>query len=317
MDEKPETGWIHRLREAMAQRSVRITIALVLLVVGAGLFLFPEQGSYAIGLDYLNGRGNELVDEALKKNGQAFLIVSGIKATLALIEGSSIGVGFDLEVGDLAQPTYDYVDFIWKMFLWATTILLAYKVLIESGILDIGLQLAGIGLLLMLPALAWPEKWRGVARWARRLVIGGLFMAFIVPMALIISDALSGHYTGPLRENQMAAMERSRMEFLQVKSTFMAIRDDIELRSPGQSLENVRARLITLISRMQRLGIEVFSTFLYFVLVSLFDLLALPFATALFLTWLAKTALGQAQRVELINPRDIQLEQAHPTGENA
>jgi hypothetical protein len=296
---------MQRWREAIGSPRVRLAVALVMLLLGVSFLFFTDQGSYAIGLDYLNTRGDELIDEGLRRNGEAFLIVSGVKATLALIEGSSVGVGFDLEVGDLVQPTYDYVDAIWKMFFWATTILLAYKVLLESGILDIGLQVAGLGLLLMLPALIWPEKWRKVTRWSRRLVVGGLFFAFVVPTALIASNTLSRHYTQPLRQSQMDAMARTRQEFVQLKNTMMSLRDDIELRKPGESIDNVRARFISLISRMQRLSADGLTTFLYFVLVTLFDLLALPFATALFLTWLARGALGKVQQVELINPHQV------------
>jgi len=97
----------------------------------------------------LSNAAHGLVDECIVRDFKTFAGMSGIKGGLAVLEGSSVGVGFELEIGDLAQPLYDYVDFFWKALLYALVVLGFYKLLIEAGLLTVGLKIVGIGLLLL------------------------------------------------------------------------------------------------------------------------------------------------------------------------
>ncbi|NQU44987.1 hypothetical protein HQ520_17005, partial [bacterium] len=130
-------------------RQTAIAVGAFLCLLGALLLVFPAPCGRLLLHGYLQEQSAGLVDEALEDNVKGFAAVSAVKAALALVEGSSVGVGFDLQVGDLVQPAYDYVDFVWRVFLWATFILMTYKILLETGILGLGIQLAGVGLILL------------------------------------------------------------------------------------------------------------------------------------------------------------------------
>jgi len=66
----------------------------------------------------LKGPSLDLTRYTLERQSGSFLLVSTLKSSLAMIEGSDIGIGFRLEVGDIVQSTYDLVDFTWKMLLY-------------------------------------------------------------------------------------------------------------------------------------------------------------------------------------------------------
>ena len=180
---------------------VKIALISISLILGLYFLFGAKLGVQKITFqDALSVKASEKIDETLKKNLVVFATVSTIKATLALIEGSSLGVGFELEVGDLVQPAYDYIDFVWRLFLYAILILTFYKLVIESGILGLGIQIVGIALLLWGLSFIWAKKKEEIKLWARRCFALGVLIAYIVPLILIGSNYLSSLYTAPLKE---------------------------------------------------------------------------------------------------------------------
>ena len=116
---------------------------------------------------YLNSNAAEQIDQTLENNLLVFATISTIKAAVALIEGSSMGVGVELEVGDLVQPAYDYIDFVWRLFLYAILLMTFYKLLFESGVLGVGFQILGLGLLLWGLSQLWPSAKADIRLWAK------------------------------------------------------------------------------------------------------------------------------------------------------
>ena len=62
---------------------------------------FPGPVAQYTGYDALNAHAMSLVDESLERDQATFLVITAIKASLAVIEGSEVGVGFELEIGDI------------------------------------------------------------------------------------------------------------------------------------------------------------------------------------------------------------------------
>ena len=71
----------------------------------------------ALGHEVVSEAAEAGIDRGLARNSKTFLSLSGMKALLATIEGTGVGVGFELQVGDLVQPAYDAVDVVWRAFL--------------------------------------------------------------------------------------------------------------------------------------------------------------------------------------------------------
>ena len=72
------------------------------------------------------------LDESYDRALEGFLVLSAVKSGLAVIEGSEVGIGFSLEVGDLVQSVYDYVNIAWKTVLAGGTILLITRLALDG-----------------------------------------------------------------------------------------------------------------------------------------------------------------------------------------
>lgn len=271
----------------------RITVT----VLSGALGLWAIFGSLSMGQFFqqaaLTEKGAALVDAGLQDNARAFLALSAVKAALALVEGSSIGVGFDLQLGDMIQPAYDYVDFIWRVFLWANVILLLYKILLETGLLSLGVPLAGLGLLFWTGGIF---PWPGAALlrlWGRRLFMAGLLVAYLIPLSLMGANTLSQHYTQPLKDRQKTHMVEMQHRFQQARQQFLNLRADISLTRPSESVERIKNSVLGLVHSISNLTLEGGRSFLYYILVLFFELLVLPFLTAFILYQAVQALLGQ------------------------
>lgn len=279
--------------EPQPRRAWRVGAAVVLGALGLLLLLAPAWVGRTVGAQALNAHGLQLVDASIERTLVAFGTVSAVKATLAIVEGSAVGVGFHLEIGDLVQPAYDYVDFVWDIFLWANLVLMAYKILLETGILVIGFQIAGVGCGILALGLLPARRAPGVRRWGRRLLAYGLLFTVVVPLSLMASDALGRRYTEPLKEQQHRRMEEVERELDEARRRFTDLRTQISLFKPGDSLTSLKASMSRVAETMGGMARTGAVSFMYYVAIVLFELLVLPFATALML-WLAvKFILGR------------------------
>ncbi|MBN1981640.1 MAG: hypothetical protein JW795_08920 [Chitinivibrionales bacterium] len=106
---------------------------LAIIAVLKGLDPLIERGP----MRYINQDNTRYLDAAYEKSIKGSLILSVIKSTVAIIEGSEVGIGFSLEIGDIVQALYDYIDIAWKTALAASAILLMTKVIYSViGMID-------------------------------------------------------------------------------------------------------------------------------------------------------------------------------------
>ena len=80
----------------------------------------------------LSDANRTYLDESFDRSMKGFLVLSAIKSGLAVLEGSEVGIGFNLEVGDIVQSIYDYVDVAWKTALAGGTILLLIQLILQT-----------------------------------------------------------------------------------------------------------------------------------------------------------------------------------------
>ncbi len=112
----------------------RILIILLLLLCS-----FAAIGGHfdrligKVGLDKIANYNDQYLKESFNNSVAVFLTLSVIKSGMATIEGSEAGiVVFNLEVGDIVQSVYDYVDIAWKTTLAASTILLLTRLILQT-----------------------------------------------------------------------------------------------------------------------------------------------------------------------------------------
>lgn len=165
----------------------RVVSIVVALAVAAIAFLgWIDRPLSVIGGGPLQRSNEAYLTKSFNKALAAFGTMSILKAGLDVIEGSEIGASFgvtaNLQVGDIVQPAYDYVDIAWRTMLTGCVTLLSIRFLLQTAaILDS--YLLGVTLLLLAAFLS--SHW-----WSRRLpglkntIRDALSMAIVVTLAL-------------------------------------------------------------------------------------------------------------------------------------
>ncbi len=194
---------------------------LVLAAVLFGAAVLAVNGTLdrmagPLGLDWLAGRNDAYLQAAGEKATRGFLVLSAVKSGLAVIEGSSVGVGFDLELGDLVQSIYDYVDLAWRTTLAGSVILLLTRLICETARLYGHGFLAAFLLLAALHALAAglaPERRRHFFhRPAAILLTVTLALYLVLPLSVFAAARLSERITAPLIDEALVTFEKTSQD---------------------------------------------------------------------------------------------------------
>ena len=95
------------------------------------------------------------LDKTYDESKKLFLVLSLIKGTTDVIEGSTVNVsmilGMEIEVGDIVQPIYDIINILWKISLASTVILKLESLYFEIFKVKIANLLIFISLVSLLP----------------------------------------------------------------------------------------------------------------------------------------------------------------------
>ncbi len=284
------------LDDVPAIRLRHVLAAVVLAALAAGVTIRPDLAREYLFFNGLQAKAETLIDGAMEKNALLFAGISGIKSVIALIEGSSIGVGFDLEVGDLVQPAYDYIDFFWRVFLYALLVLGFYKLLLETGIVEIGFYFITASFLIWAAAAVWPRAQVWARRWGRILFVVGLMVVYIVPVTLIGSDAVAGRYLNNVKARNEERIEAVRTEIRSAQDDFLDLREKISVLNPGESLEQIRNSAMTITSRVSNAVWGGMFAFITTVVVLMTELLLIPFLSALVIYKCMAAALRRLDR---------------------
>jgi hypothetical protein len=287
--------------------AVRGSAGLILVALGIiCIFAYPQVAQIT-QYDALNEKAIGLIDEALVRDQVTFLAISAIKASLAIVEGSTVGIGIEVQVGDIVQPAYDYIDFFWEMFLYAFMVMGFYKLLLETELLYMGIPIIGAGLILLGGATVAQRSRRDLKKFGRACVVFGLMMAYVAPASLWMTHLLSERYTSQLREKHYDKIEAFGNQLDASKAEFLALRNEISLLSPGDSMDELKAGLVRIANSMAESFQLSLLAFLYYILIVLFDLLFFPFFSAWILYKIALFGLDRliprpVPRVKLDSP---------------
>jgi len=275
------------------QDTKRRIAAGLLVATGVVLLAFPGFVARYTGYRVLNDHAMGLIDETLERDQKTFLVITAIKTSLAVIEGSSVGVGFQLEVGDIAQPAYDYVDFFWEMFLYAFLVMGFYKILLETGLLELGIAFCGIGLGILGVAFIARARSDILWRWGKRTLLGGLLFAYAVPTALVATDALGDKYLTAIRTQHLKKIESLETQINALAVRLTMLRTDIDLLQPSKSFDDIKNGMLSIVRQADNTLQSGLTAFLYYVLVVAFEIIFFPFVSAYLLYKFGQLALGR------------------------
>ncbi len=216
----------------------RLVVAILLLAAipaAAGGLL--DRGLEHLGLSRLETANAAYLEKARQRTLSGFLLLSAIKSSLAMLEGSTVGIGFNLQVGDLVQSVYDYVDIAWKAVLAGGTALVILKLLLQVlDMLDHWILALLLATSLATLAIGW---WLPYQDWLRRILrsaafaCGLLCLAFylLVPATLAGAMAVSDSITRPMIESAYRELDQLKQDFAsQGRDRFY----DLQKQAPGQ-----------------------------------------------------------------------------------
>ena len=189
-----------------------VTILLLAAIVLAARGVI-DRGLGWCGLNRLTETNARYLDRAFDSALAGFMILSGIKSGLAIVEGSSVGVGVNVELGDVVQPVYDYVDIAWRAAMAGASVI---------ALMQLALQ--GLAMVdhwaLALFFLMWIIAWLAAGLWPRRfqrhaiLKAGVRFTAtlclalyLLLPLTISGASLISQRITQPLHDSSQAQFE--------------------------------------------------------------------------------------------------------------
>lgn len=161
-------------------------ILAVLLVIGLVLSAtgLSDRGLHAAGLTPLPEKNSEYLERAFDQSLRLFAVLSVVKVALAVVEGSEVGVGFGLELGDLVQSVYDHVNIAWKTVLIAGVVLQVLNFLLETASF-VDQWLLSLAFLLGLASLFISEGF-APRHWFRNLLSDGTMLFTVIAVTLYV-----------------------------------------------------------------------------------------------------------------------------------
>ena len=193
------------------RRSI-LAAALLLAILFSALGL-SDRVLDACGLAFLDQTNQRYLDDAFEKALTGFIILSGIKSGLAIIEGSEVGVGFNLQIGDVVQPLYDYVDIAWQAALTGGSIIGVMQLaldgldIVDQWALTLFFVIALIAVLIQWLKPGWQGMNQSLKQTFRFLLMLCLSLYLFLPLAITAATALSRHITAPMVEETHARLK--------------------------------------------------------------------------------------------------------------
>jgi hypothetical protein len=205
------------MKKQYAKKSLLLLLVLVACILAStGL---TDRLVDSVGIGRISQANLTYLDDAFDRSLAGFLVLSGIKSGLAIIEGSEVGIGFNLEIGDIVQAVYDYVDVAWKTAMAGGTILLMTRMfleavaLIDHWCLAIMLFFLGVFLLFDWFLSGYGRTIRMIRESTLFLLVLTLILYIILPLSITGASFLSKKITQPIIEETQTGFEEIHKEF--------------------------------------------------------------------------------------------------------
>ena len=190
-------------------------LSLACVAAAAGML---DKSIGFFGMQSVENANDVYLQEAFDRSLAGFLVLSGIKSGLAVIEGSEVGIGFNLEIGDIVQSVYDYVDIAWKTALAGGAVLLITRLSLEAiSTIDQWflalLFLVMVGFLLLEWFFAAYARLANVFREAMLfLLVLSLTLYYLLPLGITAASFVSRKITAPLIASSQEGFESVHQE---------------------------------------------------------------------------------------------------------
>lgn len=278
-------------------------LLIVILLVGGGVltaFGFTDRVLGVCGLGRLSSENEAYLENAQARALRTFAVLSTVKVGLAVVEGTEIGVGFGLEVGDVVQAAYDYVDIAWRTVLAGGVILLSTRILLETAslvdhwLLVIALVTVALTVLSQGSPPRLPRTHGTLREIALFLSVLTAVCYLVLPLSVSGAAWLSSRITAPSIEEATSGISALQEDLFPEDRT-----DDQGFLSKWSHLKE---ELDGIVAHLREKASELVVWVLKLIAGYLFDCLVFPLALFVVLFWLTR-ATGRA----LFAPRRVAL----------
>lgn len=267
-----------------------VSVVVLVLAIWASAFGPLDRWINQAALGQVSQSNAVYLEESFDEASRLFLILTGVKTVLAIIEGSDVGVGFSLQVGDVVKAVYDYIDFAWTVMLLATLALLMTQMLLETALWADSplLTLTLIALLAYLLVKWWVRgDWGKGLRHILRdlsyfLVTITLAAYLLLPLSVAAGAKLSGEITALRKQEASQELISLRLE-LDAKYQAVATADGV-LSKASKVGETVLAMGSYLAAKTTELFWQVVSLCAAYI----FDTVVFPLGLFILLFWLGR-----------------------------
>jgi len=197
-------------------------ILIIIIIIGA-VFLaasgYVDNVPNILGMKNISDSNDKYLKNSFNKAVNGFLILSGIKSGLAIIEGSEVGIGFNLEIGDVVQSVYDYVDIAWKTALAGGTVILLTRLMLKSvRLIDHWCLCLMFMTLFLSLIIGWFfPKYLKIARTLKEttyfLMVFSIALYILLPVSITGAAFLSEKITKPLIQESQNSFESIQEDF--------------------------------------------------------------------------------------------------------
>lgn len=180
------------------------------------------------------------LDKTYDESKRLFLVLSLIKGTTDVIEGSTVNVsmilGMEIEVGDIVQPIYDIINILWKISLASTVILKLESLYFEIFKVKIANLLIFISLVSLLPYTFIKNKvtsiFKSISKYSFFILV---FIYLVLPGSLLINSYISRYFEEEYKKPAIEKLDRSLDKLNEVKDRLFTFEQSKSIFDvPGQ-----------------------------------------------------------------------------------
>ena len=180
------------------------------------------------------------LDKTYDESKKLFLVLSLIKGTTDVIEGSTVNVsmilGMEIEVGDIVQPIYDIINILWKISLASTVILKLESLYFEIFKVKIANLLIFISLVSLLPYTFIKNKvtsiFKSISKYSFFILV---FIYLVLPGSLLINSYISRYFEEEYKKPAIEKLDKSLNKLNEVKDRLFTFEQSKSIFDvPGQ-----------------------------------------------------------------------------------
>ena len=180
------------------------------------------------------------LDKTYDESKKLFLVLSLIKGTTDVIEGSTVNVsmilGMEIEVGDIVQPIYDIINILWKISLASTVILKLESLYFEIFKVKIANLLIFISLVSLLPYTFIKNKvtsiFKSISKYSFFIL---MFIYLVLPGSLLINSYISRYFEEEYKKPAIEKLDKSLDKLNEVKDRLFTFEQSKSIFDvPGQ-----------------------------------------------------------------------------------